>query len=134
MLKKLHETTNRADAVGLLATTAQSAATPNYSFELMADEDPILALAGLRIEIEKRLTQLAEANNISAQRAGVSRLLKILGERGLLSNEEGIVLADLVGLLNIAVHGGKVDKRITAWGLDAGKRFLVGLDRRSGKE
>jgi len=34
-------------------------ALPLYSFELVLDQDPNLALAGLRIELEKRLVQIA---------------------------------------------------------------------------
>ena len=130
LIERLEQTTARGDQVGLLATVAQSALAPEFSFQLVADEDPALALAGLRIEIEKRLVQLAWTNNIDVPRAGVSRLLRALGERGLISREERSVLEDLVGLLNSAAHGGTVDGRLARWALDAGRRLLVALDRR----
>jgi len=130
LIDSLKHAAQRADEAGLLATAAQSADTPEFSFELVAQEDPALALAGLRIEIEKRLVQLARGNNLTTSHAGGGRLLTILSERGLLSAEETSVLGDLVGLLNSAVHGGKVDQRVACWAIDAGRRLLVALDRR----
>jgi hypothetical protein len=57
----LQRTAERAEQVGLLAPPlAAPAAAPEYPFQRIADEDPNLALAGLRIEIEKRLVHLAE--------------------------------------------------------------------------
>lgn len=55
--------------------------TSLYSFQLVADEDPNLALAGLRIEIEKRLTQIAESYQIDPGRSSAGRLLRILGKQ-----------------------------------------------------
>jgi hypothetical protein len=130
LIESFEQASQRAEAAGLLATAAQSAEVTEFSFELVAKEDPALALAGLRIEIEKRLVQLARGNNLTTSHAGVRRLLRILGERGLLSAEENSVLADLVGLLNSAVHGGKVDDRVAVWAINAGRRLLVALDRR----
>ena len=131
LLAQFKQTTKRAENIGLLATEAQSAQAPEFSFELVADEDPALALAGLRIAIEKRLVHLARLNNLEISRAGVGRLLHMLGERGLLTDEERSVLADMVGLLNSAVHGVEVDPHLADWALNTGRRLLVALDRRT---
>src|SRR5436190_5538882 len=55
----LQASEKRAAEAGLLDEPPQ---TPDhaYSFQVVADEDPNLALAGLRIEIERRLGRLAE--------------------------------------------------------------------------
>ena len=55
----------------------------------------------------------------------------MLGERGLLTDEERSVLADMVGLLNSAVHGVEVDPHVADWALNTGRRLLVALDRRT---
>ena len=68
----LQKATKRADEAGLLSGKVQSASP--YSFQLVADEDPNLALAGLRIEIEKRLTQIAESYQIDSGRSSAGRL------------------------------------------------------------
>ena len=120
----------RADDAGLLAARVEMEETPQYSFQMVADEDPNLALAGLRIEIERRLVQLAESRGLEVRRAGVGGLLKILSEKDVLTSNERGVLADMVSLLNSAVHGAEVDDRGAEWAMEIGPRLLKALDER----
>ena len=60
-LLDLQEITSRADSVDLLPDKQEDGREP-FLFELVASQDPNLALAGLRIEIERRLTLLARAS------------------------------------------------------------------------
>ena len=130
LLSDFTDASQRAERAGLLVSPAQSRSAPEFSFQLVAEEDPALALAGLRIEIEKRLVDLARRHSLSLPHAGVGRLLALLGERGLLSAEETSVLSDMVGLLNLAAHGKRVNPALAQWAIDAGRRLLIGLDRR----
>ncbi|WAC08403.1 MAG: hypothetical protein OS130_04205 [Thermodesulfobacteriota bacterium] len=123
----------KADKAGLLSEFPRIESERQYSFQLVAQEDPKLALAGLRIEIEKRLTEIAESNNINPEKAGIGRLLRILGERQLLSQEQRSALADMVGLLNSAVHGGEIDNRAAEWALDVGPRLVSALEAKVNK-
>lgn len=120
-----------ADKVGLLAQSAETQSRKEYSFQLVAKEDPKLALAGLRIEIEKRLIEIAKSNGLNAEKAGVGRLLNMLSERELLSQQQRSVLADMIGLLNAAVHGGDIDDRAAEWALDVGPRLLNTLEAKT---
>jgi hypothetical protein len=123
----------KADRAGLLTTVPRIDTGNQYSFQLVAKEDPKLALAGLRIEIEKRLNEIAESNGIKTEKVGVGRLLRTLGERELLSQEQRSVLSDMVGLLNSAVHGGNIDDRAAEWALDIGPRLLSTLEDKAKK-
>jgi len=117
----------RAEQAGLLA--AKEAATqPEFTFQRVAERDPILALAGLRIEIEKRLVALAEKRGIDVDGRGLGQLLRILAQRQVLTDGERSVLADLTGLLNSAVHGAAVDPRAAEWAMDVGPLLLKALD------
>jgi len=118
----------KADKAGLLGESKRIQPIKEYSFQLVAEEDPKLALAGLRIEIEKRLAEIAESKGMRVEKAGVGRLLRILGEKELLSQEQRAVLADMVSLLNTAVHGGDIDDRAAEWALDVGPRLLDTLE------
>lgn len=120
--KDLEKTRLKAEKVGLLAEPAE------YKFQLMAEEDPSLALAGLRIEIEKRLKQIAEAKGLPIQRKGVGTLLRLLREKDVLTHEQYGVLAEMVGLMNSAVHGASVDSRAAEWAMEVGPRILKALD------
>jgi hypothetical protein len=127
--QELEKAKERADKAGLLSAPLPTP-TPEYSFQLVADEDPNLALAGLRIEIEKRLVQLAESRGIDGEKRSVGKLLQMLSGKDLITLEERSVLADLVGLLNSAVHGATVDSRAALWAMQVGPRLLKSLDER----
>lgn len=127
--QELQNATKRADEAGLLSGSVKPENT--YSFQLVVDEDPNLALAGLRIEIEKRLNLITESYQINSERSiSVGRLLRILGQKELLSHQEQSVLSDMIGLLNGAVHGAKIDSRSANWAMDVGPRLLASLDEK----
>ena len=123
----------RADKAGLLSPAVDASAVQKYSFQLVADEDPNLALAGLRIELERRLVQIAESHKIPSQRRSVGQLLRILSEHELLTQEERSILSDILSLLNGAVHGASVDSRAADWAMKTGPRLLSSLDERISK-
>lgn len=129
----LQKAAQKADNAGLLAPTAATVAhptdEPGFSFQRIADQDANLALAGLRIEIEKRLVSLAEEKGVEVRGRGLGQLLRVLSEHQVLGHEARSALADLTGLLNAAVHGATVDPRTAAWAMDIGPRLLRGLDQ-----
>lgn len=126
--QELQKAAQRAEQAGLLSPPPQSTAVADYTFQRVAEQDPNLALAGLRIEIEKRLVALAEKHGIEARSRGVGQLLRLLSDRGVLGQQERSVLADLTALLNSAVHGATVDRRATEWAIEVGPRLLRALD------
>jgi hypothetical protein len=126
--QELEKASARADAIGLLSNPEPLDSPPQYSFQLVANHDPNLALAGLRIEIEKRLIELAQQRNIGTKMQGLGRLMNELAKQGVLTNDEHSVLADLTGLLNTAVHAGRLDFRASQWAMDVGPRLLQSLD------
>ena len=119
----------RLENTGLLPATLK-APTLTHAFLLVAQEDPNLALAGLRIEIEKRLIALTEKTGGVPRQRGVGGYLFYLRDKGVLTQEQHSVLADMIGLLNSAVHGAEVRKDIAAWAMDVGPKLLAELDRR----
>jgi hypothetical protein len=102
-----------------------------YSFQSVAEEDPQLALAGLRIEIEKRLRAMAEKLHFHTNKKsiGIRELLMMLYERDIISSGEREALSGLVDVLNKAVHSEGVDERSAQWALYVGPKILEGLGR-----
>lgn len=127
----LEKVAQRADAAGLLAKAAPPQPQAAYSFLQVASSDPNLALAGLRIELERRLEQLARSRGDAQIPRGIGPLLMFLNSRELIGGAERGVLSDLVALLNSAVHGAKVDTEAAQWALDIGPRILQALDERA---
>lgn len=121
----------QASKAGLLneaRETFERKETPVYLS--IAEEDPNLALAGLRLAIERTLRDIATAHGIDMERKGLGALLKVLSERHIISDQQRSVLNDLSSLLNNAVHGAEVDKRSVEWAMDVGPRLLAGLKSR----
>jgi len=135
-LREFQKVTKEAENAGLIETggllgkTVTNAKAPKYSFQLVANEDPKLALAGLRIEIEKRLDDIAERHGLNILKKGIRPLLVALTENNLLTVKEKMVLDDLVGLLNNAVHAKDVDSDAALWALDIGPQILRSLDKK----
>ena len=128
--QELQKAASRAESAGLLATDL-SGREATFTFQSIAMRDPNLGLAGLRIEIEKRLSLLAEIHGLNARRTmGVGQALRALAQAEVLTDEERSILADMVMLLNSAVHGAEVDSRAAAWAIDVGPRLLASLDER----
>lgn len=128
--QELQKAASRADTAGLLAAVP-SRSEDSFSFQSISKRDPNLALAGLRIEIEKRLSKLAEVNNVALRRPmGIGQLLRALAQREVLTNEERSILSDMVNMLNAAVHGAIVDRQSADWAIDVGPRLLTSLEER----
>lgn len=121
----------KADDAGLLSPK-KAPESSTYVFQDVAERDPNLALAGLRIELEKRLVQLAERQDIGTRMQGLGRLLHELSKHGVLSEEESSVISDMLSLLNDAVHGASVDPRASEWAIDVGPLLLQTLDEKLG--
>jgi len=127
----LEKVAERAGAAGLLATPPSPQQGPAYSFQQVGSSDPNLALAGLRIELERRLEQLARSRGDADIPRGIGGLLRFLNTRELIGSAERAVLSDLVALLNSAVHGARVDPEAAQWALDIGPRMLQAIEERT---
>jgi len=126
-LEKIEE---RARKSGLLAEKPEVSGS-GYAFQAVATSDPNLALAGLRIELEKRLVRLAQSRDVVVPRTGLNQLLRLLNERELIGGTERALLSDLTTLLNSAVHGATVESSAVQWALEIGPQILEALDKRT---
>lgn len=126
----LQKTKEKADEAGLLASQDEVNASREYTFQTIIYDDPNLALAGLRIEIEKRLKLIAESKGIHIRNESLGMLMKRLSNEEILSGQEYMVLMDMTGLLNSAVHGASVDRKAVDWAMEVGPRLLKSLEEK----
>ena len=126
---ELEKAQRDAQSAGILSGPSTSRKTTDFPLLIQTD-DPNLALAGLRIELERRLRKIAEQNGIPARQRGVGLLMRDLQARNLLTREQSSILADLMPSLNAAVHGARVDPRASAWASEVGPQLLAGLEMR----
>ena len=130
--RELEKIKEKAAEAGLLAQPEKKKEKPIY--ETLIHEDPNLALAGLRLEIERRLVIIARECSIETERKGISQLLNQLLNNKAISLEQYQVLRDLIGGLNRAVHGAEVEQRVAEWAIDVGSQIIAALDERIGKK
>ena len=97
------------------------------------DNDPNLALAGLRIEIEKSLRDIAKSYNLETKHKFFDSFIFLLEREKILSPEEAASLKNLRPILNSAVHGATIDKRALDLVVDIGPKILESLRSRMKK-
>jgi hypothetical protein len=110
--------TRKLEEVGLLQGSPAQTEDPVYRG--LIDKDPNLALAGLRIDIERRLRTLADSLRPS----------DLIGSRGLFTQIQTEAMHGILNSLNIAVHGGKIPKDDAEEIMEKGIRLLGSLDKR----
>ncbi len=130
-LQDFKEIEEKADKAGMIERSPNKNGK-EYSFLLVAKEDPKLALAGLRIELEDKLRKLALKNDIDMSYKGLRQIMEVLSDHDLITFDERSVLSDMAGMLNSAVHseGEALNYSSVSWALDVGTRILDGLEKR----
>ncbi|CAB1061709.1 hypothetical protein D1BOALGB6SA_6484 [Olavius sp. associated proteobacterium Delta 1] len=101
----------------------------NQPFFDVRDRDPNLALVGLRIEIEKRIRAMAKIEGLDTNQP-LSKLLRELNHRGVLTQMVFSGLQDIVSAGNQAAHGAKVEPSVTDWAFHIGTSILAAMDRK----
>ena len=104
----LTEANSRLISVGL--QPSPSGLDMDYYRDL-ANQDPNLALAGLRIEVDVLARNLAKGFNISIKdNDGGMRLLRLLYEQDAIYREQMMLAQKILTLCNAAIHGKSVSK------------------------
>jgi hypothetical protein len=121
-----------------LPSTPADAATTTRSVTLvsaiknLADTDPILALAKLRIELESRLRRLATELGPSAanvRNRSLARLIGTLTAAEVIDGSFGAALRDVIAICNRAVHGEDIRSVDAKQIVDTGSELLEALEQ-----
>ena len=89
--------------------------------------DPNLALASLRIDIERKVKQIAKQKDIYINRKPLGAILKILYTNEIIGLSEYNTLFSVISICNTAVHGGMVDYFAASKVLKIGESALLYL-------
>jgi cell fate (sporulation/competence/biofilm development) regulator YlbF (YheA/YmcA/DUF963 family) len=76
----------------------------------LSKSDQIVALAKLRIELEKIITQIADTTNNSS-RQPLGRTLRQLTSQDVIPHHIGSPLIEVIGICNRAIHGEAIDEQ-----------------------
>lgn len=95
----------------------------------LIEKDPNLALATLRIEIERKLKALIAKHRFPEQ-TSLAAMIDVLARNNLLAGRCTISgLKELVAVGNRAVHGARVDNKVASWAFENADGYLRFLDR-----
>jgi hypothetical protein len=109
-------------------SVARKTERPAYWRALLSD-DANIALAGLRIEIERRMLELAEKTGATPVRPmGLGELIRILLEKGILSRDEEAAIRAVLDVCNRAVHARTISPEAAQLAADLGDQVLRILD------
>jgi hypothetical protein len=98
----------------------------------LAESDPVVALAKLRIELESRLRRLLDKVNPDVSRARPSSLvtvIKNLAAADLFAAEFGAALRDVIAICNRAIHGEDIRDVDARQIVNTGIELLEALER-----
>ncbi|MCR4293312.1 MAG: hypothetical protein NUV76_10600 [Candidatus Kuenenia sp.] len=79
--------------------------TATESIRELVSSDPVIALAKVRIELEKVLNRLARIAGIEVKRPALGMLVKTLSNHEIISPNIGKSLTEVIGICNRAMHG-----------------------------
>ena len=138
--EEIHETQKLVELSIERAKKAESAGEAKFlSFETfklssvreLLDADPVLALAALRIEIERKLRSVADFLDVPTRdKLSIPKIIDALRQKELLSFEQISALRKIVNMCNKAIHGFAVSreeaKEIIDLSEELNKTFSIG--------
>jgi hypothetical protein len=94
--------------------------------ESLSSEDPALALAKLRIDLERELRRIAFEQEvpIDPRKTSIRYLLEALAARRILGTEIIAVINDVLPVCNSAIHGGEISLDTASGVLSVGEDLL----------
>jgi len=132
-LERLSEKSKIVEIAVQTSLTPTKLAEPTFS-SLFA-VDPNLALASLRIEIERKSREIARQKDlrIADERVPLRQILQELHSKKVIASSEFQILNVIIDVCNRAVHAEKVDMATASQILDIGKSAISYLESLSEK-
>jgi hypothetical protein len=99
-------------------------------YRTLIEQNPNLALAGLRIDIERKLRAIVGFSNPDSSLKSLSQVVEIIGALGLFTKGQTQAMHGILKHLNSAVHDERVSSENAAEVFQMGTRLLDALDKR----
>ena len=100
------------------------------NFVEFVTHNPALAPLGLRIEIEKKLREIATTHSVDSKNYSAVQLIDLLQQQVILSKDEAVVLKRLVNSMSRTVHQSPNDPRLTGWVIENGPYVIASLEKK----
>jgi hypothetical protein len=93
----------------------------------LADSDPVIALAKIRIELEKVLSRLAGLSSMEMKGISLGALVNKLSNEEVISSHVGKSLREVTSICNRAIHGESIADKDAYTIIEIGCELLEGL-------
>ncbi|WP_156652627.1 hypothetical protein [Methylobacterium sp. Leaf86] len=95
-------------------------------YDLLISQDPVLALAKLRIDLEREVRRAASENgmNLDSQKISLRTLIGVLSSKKVIDTRIVTALEDIIKVCNSAIHGAGVTAEIASNITDIGTDLL----------
>jgi hypothetical protein len=97
------------------------------SIQELAESDPIIALAKVRIELEKALGRFARATEIETKSKSLGLLVKKLSHHELVTHQMGKSLSEVISICNRTIHGELISDESAETIVDLGVELILDL-------
>lgn len=97
------------------------------TIKALAESDPVIALAKIRIELEKVLGQLARFNSITVRNLSLGIIVNKLTNQEVINHDIGKALREVIALCNRAIHGESLSEEGARTIIDVGINLLEEL-------
>jgi hypothetical protein len=94
------------------------------SIKTLAESDPVIALAKIRIELEKALGQLARYNSLETKGHALGRIINEIANQEIITGEMGKTLRQVISVCNRAIHGESISEEGLTTIIDVGIELL----------
>ncbi len=102
----------------------------NDNIDQLVEDDPTLAMAKLRIEIEKRVKSLSSVYLQGVPRhTNLGKLLFELNKNNILNKNLNSLINEVLDVANRAIHGESIEKKEASELVKYGKRIIEELDQ-----
>jgi hypothetical protein len=117
---------------GLLKSDDKQISDPTYL--ALIEQNPNLALAALRIDIERKLRAIAGVDPETGPFQSLHQIVNDMQSSGLLTPIQESSLISILSILNSAVHGKNITSSSAYEVMGLGQRLLNSLDRKLQKK
>lgn len=97
------------------------------AIKTLAESDPIIALAKIRIELEKVLGRIARFNSVKVSGFALGALVNKLTNQEIVSHDLGKTLREVIAICNRAMHGESISEEGAQTIVDVGVELLEEL-------
>jgi len=125
--RDISEAAKKIEGSGDTFSLNAAADAPTIS-ELVYALDPNLAMAYLRIEVEKSVRAIARKNGFTADDT-LSAQIRSLTKAGVFPPQMADGILSLIGMANRAIHGASVDPMAAEWAVEHGEMVINSLRR-----